>query len=137
MAQGVQASQQLQLVSLPSGAVQGSAWLTLCSVCRQQSEELHQVMKACSLPVRHHVYGDRSHAGFVTDWAGPQFASQVQLANTMILRLLALCLCVFPACVCVEERLQHTVSTSYQLPNLRVGSILYGHAITWQHQNLR
>lgn len=37
----------------------------------QQSEELHQVLQACSLRAKHHVYSDHSHADFVTDWTGP------------------------------------------------------------------
>ena len=47
--------------------------------CRQQSEEFHQVLQACSVPTQHHVYHDRSHAGFVIDWTGPPSSSQVQI----------------------------------------------------------
>ena len=46
--------------------------------CRQQSAEFHQVLQACSVPTQHHVYDDRSHAGFVIDWTGPPLDSQVQ-----------------------------------------------------------
>ena len=46
--------------------------------CRQQSKEFHQVLQACTIPTQHHVYDDRSHAGFVIDWTGPPLDSQVQ-----------------------------------------------------------
>ncbi|KAL3160057.1 hypothetical protein ABBQ38_009774 [Trebouxia sp. C0009 RCD-2024] len=47
----------------------------------QQSEEFHQVLQACSLPTQHHVYHDRSHAGFVIDWTGPPLDSQEAWQN--------------------------------------------------------
>ena len=56
---------------------------------RQQSEELYQVLQECSLPAQHHVYNDRAHAGFVTDWTDSQSDLQVTLAAGVLCRLQA------------------------------------------------
>ncbi|DBA89826.1 TPA: hypothetical protein ACH3X2_004693 [Trebouxia sp. C0005] len=42
----------------------------------QQSEEFYQVLQECKLPVKHHVYNNISHAGFVTDWSDKETATQ-------------------------------------------------------------
>ncbi|DBB12228.1 TPA: hypothetical protein ACH3X3_006332 [Trebouxia sp. C0006] len=42
----------------------------------QQSEEFYQVLQECKLPVKHHVYDNIPHAGFVVDWSDKDTATQ-------------------------------------------------------------
>lgn len=60
---------------------------------RQQSEEFYQVLQECKLPVKHHVYNNIPHAGFVVDWADNQTATQV--SKSLISSRFDLCLLLY------------------------------------------
>lgn len=49
---------------------------------RRQSEELYQVLQECKLPVKHHVYNNIPHAGFVIDWSDKETGPQVSRSLT-------------------------------------------------------
>ena len=60
---------------------------------RQQSEEFYQVLQECKLPVKHHVYDNIPHAGFVVDWLDKDTATQV--SKSLISSTFGLCLLLY------------------------------------------